>query len=77
VAGKGAGEHSLARPMLAGLDEDWLLIADRNFYNLTWLTVTEFRRARHADLRVPGSGWADLRTKSGRKVGPCLRTCGR
>ena len=33
VAGKGAGEQSLARPMLRRLEEDWLLIADRNFYN--------------------------------------------
>ncbi len=33
VAGKGAGEQSLARPMLRRLAEDWLLIADRNFYN--------------------------------------------
>ena len=33
VAGKGAGEQALARPMLRRLAEDWLLIADRNFYN--------------------------------------------
>jgi hypothetical protein len=33
VAGKGAGEQSLAGPMLARLGQDWLLIADRNFYN--------------------------------------------
>src|SRR6516225_6070100 len=33
VAGKGAGEQSLARPMLRRLEQDWLLIADRNFYN--------------------------------------------
>jgi hypothetical protein len=33
VAGKGAGEQSLARPMLRQLEEDWLLIADRNFYS--------------------------------------------
>jgi hypothetical protein len=33
VAGKGAGEQSLAHPMLRRLEEDWLLIADRNFYN--------------------------------------------
>ena len=45
--------------------------------DLTWLTFTGFRRARRADLGVPGSGRADLRTKSGRRVGPCLRTCGR
>jgi hypothetical protein len=33
VAGKGAGEQSLARRLYARLEEDWLLIADRNFYN--------------------------------------------
>jgi hypothetical protein len=32
VAGKGAGEKSLARELYRRLDEDWLLIADRNFY---------------------------------------------
>jgi hypothetical protein len=33
VAGKGSGEQSLARPLYGRLEEDWLLIADRNFYN--------------------------------------------
>src|ERR1022692_160080 len=33
VAGKGAGEQALARELYARLEEDWLLIADRNFYN--------------------------------------------
>ena len=33
VAGKGAGEQSLARKLYRRLDEDWLLIADRNFFN--------------------------------------------
>src|ERR1022692_2139724 len=33
VAGKGAGEQSLARRLYARLEEDWLLIADRNFFN--------------------------------------------
>jgi hypothetical protein len=33
VAGKGAGEQSLARRLYRRLAEDWLLIADRNFYN--------------------------------------------
>jgi Insertion element 4 transposase N-terminal/Transposase DDE domain len=33
IAGKGSGEQSLARRLYRGLDEDWLLIADRNFYN--------------------------------------------
>ncbi len=34
VGGKGAGEQSLARKLYPRLEEDWLLIADRNFYQL-------------------------------------------
>jgi Transposase DDE domain len=34
AGGKGSGEQSLARGLLPCLDEDWLVIADRNFY--TW-----------------------------------------
>jgi hypothetical protein len=33
VAGKGAGEQSLARRLYRRLEADWLLVADRNFYN--------------------------------------------
>src|SRR5258708_24928422 len=33
VEGKGAGEQSLARKLYRRLEEDWLLIADRNFFN--------------------------------------------
>jgi hypothetical protein len=33
IAGKGSGEQSLARRLHGRLEEDWLLIADRNFYN--------------------------------------------
>jgi hypothetical protein len=33
IAGKGSGEQSLARRLYRRLEEDWLLIADRNFYN--------------------------------------------
>jgi Insertion element 4 transposase N-terminal len=32
AAGKGSGEQSLARQLYPLLDEDWLVIADRNFY---------------------------------------------
>jgi hypothetical protein len=31
--GKGTGEQALARPLLAQLEPDWLLIADRGFYS--------------------------------------------
>jgi hypothetical protein len=33
IAGKGSGEQSLARRLYGRLEEDWLLIAGRNFYN--------------------------------------------
>ncbi len=32
IGGKGAGERTLARSLFPVLEEDWLLIADRNFY---------------------------------------------
>jgi hypothetical protein len=32
AAGKGSGEQSLARQLYPQLDQDWLVIADRNFY---------------------------------------------
>jgi hypothetical protein len=33
AAGKGTGEQTLARQLYPRLEEDWLLIADRNFYS--------------------------------------------
>ena len=33
AGGKGSGEQSLARTLYPQLEEDWLVIADRNFYN--------------------------------------------
>ena len=58
VAGKGAGEQSLARPMLRRLAEDWLLIADRNFYNWEdWCAAADTGAALlwrvKSDLRLP------------------------
>ena len=42
VVGKGAGEQSLARKLYRRLDEDWLLIADRNFFNWAdWCTAAD------------------------------------
>jgi hypothetical protein len=58
VAGKGAGEQSLARKLYRRLDEDWLLIADRNFFNWAdWCTASDsgaqlLWRVK-ADLRLP------------------------
>jgi hypothetical protein len=40
VAGKGSGEQALARRLYGRLGDDWLLIADRNFYTWTdWKTA--------------------------------------
>jgi hypothetical protein len=33
AGGKGSGEQALARRLLPRLEEDWLLLADRNFYS--------------------------------------------
>ena len=33
VGGKGSGEQALARTLYPDLEEDWLVIADRNFYS--------------------------------------------
>jgi hypothetical protein len=42
VAGKGAGEQSLARQLYRRLEDDWLLIADRNFFNWAdWCTAAD------------------------------------
>src|ERR1022692_1850160 len=42
VAGKGAGEQSLARKLYRRLEDDWLLIADRNFFNWAdWCTACD------------------------------------
>jgi hypothetical protein len=40
VGGKGTGEQALARQLYPQLEEDWLLIADRNFYSWAdWCTA--------------------------------------
>ena len=58
VAGKGAGEQSLARRLYRRLGEDWLLIADRNFFNWAdWCTAAGTGAALlwrvKADLTLP------------------------
>jgi hypothetical protein len=61
VAGKGAGEQSLARALYARLEDDWLLIADRNFYNWAdWCAAADSGAALlwrvKSDLRLPVLG---------------------
>jgi hypothetical protein len=42
AAGKGSGEQALARPLLACLEQDWLVIADRGFYSWQgWCTAAD------------------------------------
>jgi hypothetical protein len=58
VAGKGAGEQSLARQLWPRLEQDWLLIADRNFYNWAdWCAAARTGAALlwrvRSDLRLP------------------------
>jgi hypothetical protein len=58
VTGKGAGEQSLARTLYERLEEDWLLIADRNFFNWAdWCTAAGSGAALlwrvKADLTLP------------------------
>jgi hypothetical protein len=58
VASKGSGEQSLARALYPGLQEDWLLIADRNFYSWQdWCTAADTGAALlwrvKSDLRLP------------------------
>jgi hypothetical protein len=58
VGGKGASEQALARRMFGRLEEDWLLIADRGFYNWPdWQAATATGAALlwrvKADLRLP------------------------
>ncbi len=58
VASKGSGEQSLARQLYPRLEQDWLPIADRNFYNWQdWCTAADTGAALlwrvKADLRLP------------------------
>jgi hypothetical protein len=58
VAGKGAGEQSLARKLYQRLEDDWLLIADRNFFSWAdWCAAADTGAALlwrvKADLTLP------------------------
>jgi hypothetical protein len=58
VASKGSGEQALARSLYPHLSEDWLLIADRNFYNWEdWCAAADTGAALlwrvKSDLRLP------------------------
>ncbi len=81
VAGKGAAEPALARKLYRRLEADWLLIADRNFYNwpdcraaagsgaaLLWRVKSDLRLPV-LELLADGSYYSVLvNPKAGRKV---------
>ncbi len=57
-AGKASGEQTLARALYRKLDPDWLLLADRNFYNWAdWCTAADTGAALlwrvKSNLRLP------------------------
>jgi hypothetical protein len=42
AGGKGSGEQALARRLYPGLEEDWLVLADRNFYSFAgWCAAAD------------------------------------
>jgi len=56
--GKGSGEQSLARKLYPRLEQDWLLIADRNFFNWdSWRAAADTGAALlwrvKSDIRLP------------------------
>jgi hypothetical protein len=58
VTSKGSGEQSLARTLYPWLEQDWLLIADRNFFNWRdWCAAADTGAALlwrvKSDLRLP------------------------
>jgi hypothetical protein len=58
TTGKGSGEQTLARRLYPRLEPDWLLIADRNFYNfgdwrLAAATGAQLLWRVKADLGLP------------------------
>lgn len=62
TSGTGSGEQSLARRLYPRLEPDWLLIADRNFYNFDdWRIATaggaQLLWRVKADLRLPLLRW--------------------
>ena len=46
IGGMHTGEQTLARHLYPGLDPDWLLIADRNFYGFADWTTARASRAQ-------------------------------
>ncbi len=79
VAGTSAGEQSLARRLYWQLEEDWLLIADPNFYNWAgWCAAADsgaqLQWRVRADLTLPILEIRE-RERPGRTVGDFSAPC--
>jgi hypothetical protein len=62
AGGKGSGEQALARRLYPQLEQDWLLLADRNFYSFTdWCQAADTGAALlwrvKSGLRLPLLRW--------------------
>jgi hypothetical protein len=71
LPGRAPGEQALARKLYRRLEEDWLLIADRNFCNWDdWCTAADTGAARTLMRAGPGtSGWSRTRCPAVRATG--------
>jgi hypothetical protein len=78
VTGKGSGEQALAKRLYPRLEPDWLLIADRNFYNwVDWCTAADtgaqlLWRVK-ADLGLPVVDFAPDGSYTSVLVNPTIR----
>lgn len=78
ITGKGSGEQTLARRLYRRLEPDWLLIADRNFYNWSdWCTAADsgaqlLWRVK-ADLRLPVLEFASDASYTSVLINPKIR----
>lgn len=78
ITGKGSGEQALARRLYTRLETDWLVIADRNFYNWPdWCTAAdsgaELLWRVKADLRLPVVEFASDGSYTSILVNPKIR----
>jgi transposase IS4-like protein/DDE family transposase len=78
ITGKGSGEQTLARRLYRRLEPEWLLIADRNFYNWAdWCAAADsgaqlLWRAK-ADLRLPALEFASDGSYTSVLINPKIR----
>src|SRR5262249_50991248 len=71
VTSKGSGEQSLARTLYPRLEEDWLLIADRNLYNWAdWGTAADTGAAPLGRVAVGGGRVNGAVGRRGRELVP-------